>query len=86
MDFEKWIELGVKKKASDLHLCSGHYPRLRIDGELQVLEGYSRVDEKEIKMLSQTLLTEPKYLQSAGRSSRINKLETSSRKPAEIIF
>ncbi|ACQ67235.1 type IV pili twitching motility protein PilT [Candidatus Williamhamiltonella defendens] len=67
MDFEKWIELGVKKKASDLHLCSAHYPRLRIDGELQVLEGYSRVDEKEIKMLSQTLLTEPKYLQLAEK-------------------
>ncbi|KAA8997745.1 type IV pilus twitching motility protein PilT [Affinibrenneria salicis] len=35
MDLDEWVALSVKQNASDLHLCSGHHPVLRIDGELR---------------------------------------------------
>lgn len=37
MDIDEFVALSVKHNASDLHLCAGHPPMLRIDGELQPL-------------------------------------------------
>lgn len=36
MNIDDVVNYSVKQNASDLHLCSGHKPRLRIDGFLQV--------------------------------------------------
>ncbi len=41
MDLGQLLQLGVKQKASDLHLAAGLPPMARIDGELVVLTGYS---------------------------------------------
>jgi twitching motility protein PilT len=38
MDIDEFVALSVKHNASDLHLCTGHLPMLRIDGELQAVE------------------------------------------------
>ncbi|MFC3396593.1 type IV pilus twitching motility protein PilT [Brenneria rubrifaciens] len=35
MDVGEWVALSVKHNASDLHLCSGHPPVLRVDGRLR---------------------------------------------------
>lgn len=35
MDVEEIVALSVKHNAADLHLCSGHLPRWRLDGMLQ---------------------------------------------------
>ena len=35
MDVEKIVALSVKHNAADLHLCSGHLPRWRLDGVLR---------------------------------------------------
>ncbi|YCI29950.1 type IV pilus twitching motility protein PilT [Erwinia sp. PK3-005] len=35
MDVEEIVALSVKHNAADLHLCSGHLPRWRLDGVLQ---------------------------------------------------
>lgn len=34
MDINSFVALSVKQNASDLHLCTGHVPRIRVDGEL----------------------------------------------------
>ncbi|WP_192459144.1 type IV pilus twitching motility protein PilT [Musicola keenii] len=34
MDVSEWVCASVKQNASDLHLCSGHPPVMRIDGQL----------------------------------------------------
>ncbi|BES86117.1 type IV pilus twitching motility protein PilT [Pectobacterium araliae] len=35
MELDEWMARSVKHNASDLHLCSGHPPVLRVDGRLQ---------------------------------------------------
>ncbi|WP_339057221.1 PilT/PilU family type 4a pilus ATPase [Candidatus Regiella endosymbiont of Tuberolachnus salignus] len=62
MDFEQLIVLSTKHNASDLHLCSGHYPRLRIDGLLRPFPEYSPVNNNELQALCQQLLNEAQRL------------------------
>lgn len=38
MDFNTLLATSVKQNASDLHLCAGYSPRLRIDGQLCPLD------------------------------------------------
>lgn len=38
MNINDLVYYSVKQNASDLHLCSGHQPRLRIKGELHILD------------------------------------------------
>ncbi|MEG2041467.1 MAG: type IV pili twitching motility protein PilT, partial [Hafnia sp.] len=38
MDFCDLLARSVKQNASDLHLCTGYPPVLRIDGALQTIE------------------------------------------------
>ncbi|WP_342221582.1 PilT/PilU family type 4a pilus ATPase [Candidatus Fukatsuia endosymbiont of Tuberolachnus salignus] len=62
MDFEEFVAFSVKHKASDLHLCSGHHPRLRIDGVLQSLQQYAPLSDSWTQILCQQLLNERQYL------------------------
>jgi len=62
MDFEQLIVLSMKHNASDLHLCSGHYPRLRIGGLLRPFPEYSPVNNSELQALCQQLLNEVQRL------------------------
>ncbi|OTA21020.1 Twitching motility protein PilT [Xenorhabdus beddingii] len=50
MNMEKWVSLSVKHNASDLHLCIGQVPVLRINGVL-----YPQIQLAEIQ--SSTLVT-----------------------------
>ena len=44
------IELVIQKKASDLHICAGMPPMLRIDGKLTLTE-YEPLTKEETKAL-----------------------------------
>ncbi|TFZ48786.1 type IV pilus twitching motility protein PilT [Serratia proteamaculans] len=56
MDIDEFVALSVKHNASDLHLCTGHRPMLRIDGELQPLEGAEILTEARMRLLCNSVL------------------------------
>lgn len=56
MDIDEFVALSVKHNASDLHLCTGHRPMLRIDGDLQPLEGAEMLTEASMHLLCSMLL------------------------------
>ncbi|CNI82819.1 twitching motility protein PilT [Yersinia rohdei] len=62
-DFEHKVAVSVKHNASDLHLCTGYHPVLRIDGELKTLAHWPRVDANWLYGLSQHVLTEEQQSQ-----------------------
>ncbi|KEY60704.1 type IV pilus twitching motility protein PilT [Serratia sp. DD3] len=57
MDIDKFVALSVKHNASDLHLCSGHLPMLRIDGELQAVAGEEIISPQQMEAGCKRLLT-----------------------------
>ncbi|AGO56930.1 YggR [Serratia plymuthica 4Rx13] len=69
MDIDEFMALSVKHNASDLHLCAGHQPMLRIDGELQPLEGAEILTQERMHQLCGTLLQPPQrqLLQQHGQ-------------------
>ncbi|CAI2415911.1 type IV pilus twitching motility protein PilT [Serratia plymuthica] len=69
MDIDEFVALSVKHNASDLHLCAGHQPMLRIDGELQPLEGAEILTQERMHQLCGTLLQPPQrqLLQQHGQ-------------------
>lgn len=48
LSIENFIEYVVKNKASDLHLSSGNYPMVRIDGELAIIEDSVVIEGAEL--------------------------------------
>lgn len=69
MDIDEFVALSVKHNASDLHLCAGHQPMLRIDGELQPLEGAEILTQEHMHQLCGALLQPPQrqHLQQQGQ-------------------
>ncbi|VEI21147.1 Type II secretory pathway, ATPase PulE/Tfp pilus assembly pathway, ATPase PilB [Serratia plymuthica] len=69
MDIDEFVALSVKHNASDLHLCAGHQPMLRIDGELQPLEGAEILTRERMHQLCGALLQPPQrqHLQQQGQ-------------------
>lgn len=69
MEIDQWIALSVKHNASDLHLCSGHFPLLRINGELYPVEGAEKLSATALEQLGLTLLTptQQQALQQQGQ-------------------
>ncbi|QUY47675.1 type IV pilus twitching motility protein PilT [Serratia plymuthica] len=69
MDIDEFVALSVKHNASDLHLCAGHRPMLRIDGELQPLEGAETLTRERMHQLCGALLQPPQrqHLQRRGQ-------------------
>lgn len=69
MDIDEFVALSVKHNASDLHLCAGHHPMLRIDGELQPLEGAEILTQEHMHQLCGALLQPPQrqHLQQQGQ-------------------
>ncbi|WP_431225067.1 type IV pilus twitching motility protein PilT [Serratia sp. L9] len=69
MDIDEFVALSVKHNASDLHLCAGHLPMLRIDGELRAAEGGERVSPQQMETGCKSLLTAGMWqqLQQAGQ-------------------
>ncbi|EKN4695796.1 type IV pilus twitching motility protein PilT [Yersinia ruckeri] len=58
MDFDEWVAASVKHNASDLHLCTGHYPVLRIAGDLHIFKHLTQVTPMWMENLAQQLLNE----------------------------
>ncbi|AHG19451.1 hypothetical protein Z042_07310 [Chania multitudinisentens RB-25] len=66
MDIDKLVVLSVKHNASDLHLCTGHQPMLRIDGELRPVEEIEAVSHSQMAGWCETLLTQEQRQQLQG--------------------
>ncbi|MCR9000129.1 type IV pilus twitching motility protein PilT [Rahnella perminowiae] len=69
MDIDGLVGRSVKQNASDLHLCTGYPPVLRIDGELCRCEDLPVVDASQMLGLTREWLdaTEQYALQQAGQ-------------------
>ncbi|AOR62275.1 type IV pilus twitching motility protein PilT [Pectobacterium wasabiae] len=48
MELDEWVARSVKHNASDLHLCSGHPPVLRVDGRLQPENTLPRLTPEQV--------------------------------------
>lgn len=57
MDIDQFVALSVKHNASDLHLCAGHPPMLRIDGEIRSVEAAEILTPERMLALCDLLLT-----------------------------
>lgn len=58
MSIHDYLEMVVKREASDLHLVVGNKPMLRIDGMLQPIPGTSPLTEEEVEKLVFELVSE----------------------------
>lgn len=69
MDIDELVALSVKHNASDLHLCTGHLPMLRIDGELRAVEGGDILSQQQMAAWCQTQLPQTMWqqLQQVGQ-------------------
>ncbi|ERK12000.1 Twitching motility protein PilT [Serratia fonticola AU-P3(3)] len=69
MDIDEFVALSVKHNASDLHLCTGHLPMLRIDGELQAVERGEILTLQQMSAWCQTQLSQTMWqqLQQVGQ-------------------
>ncbi|UAN45110.1 type IV pilus twitching motility protein PilT [Serratia sp. JSRIV001] len=69
MDIDEFMALSVKHNASDLHLCTGHLPMLRIDGELQAVERGEILTQQQMSAWCQTQLSQMMWqqLQQVGQ-------------------
>lgn len=69
MDIDEFVALSVKHNASDLHLCTGHLPMLRIDGELQAVESGEILTQQQMKAWCQAQLSKTMWqqLQQVGQ-------------------
>ena len=68
-DFANKVADSVNHNASDLHLCTGYHPVLRIDGELKTFTHWPRVNASWLNGLSQYLLSDAqqRQLQQSGQ-------------------
>lgn len=62
MNIEEIVVLSVKHNAGDLHLCCGHLPMWRCDGQLTVIPGQQEVDNDQLTMLADRWLTDEQQL------------------------
>uniref|UniRef100_A0A182SVB9 Bacterial type II secretion system protein E domain-containing protein n=1 Tax=Anopheles maculatus TaxID=74869 RepID=A0A182SVB9_9DIPT len=58
MDIDEFVALSVKHNASDLHLCTGQRPMLRIDGELRGVAEAESVAPAQMATWCEALLTQ----------------------------
>lgn len=85
MDIDNFVELSVKQNASDLHLCTGHRPMLRIDGELTACQNSPPLEHQQLSNLSESWLGAAQLLElmqlgqadaavtlASGRRIRVN--------------
>lgn len=63
MDIDEFVALSVKHNASDLHLCTGHLPMLRIDGELRAIDGGEILTQQQMAAWCQTQLSQAMWQQ-----------------------
>lgn len=56
--YEKYLELVISQSGSDLHMCAGNYPAIRVDNQLLQLDKENILSSKEMETLSQHLLND----------------------------
>lgn len=81
MDINGFVERSVKQNASDLHLCAGHQPMLRTQGELQPLSPSPKISVENMRWLSEQWL-EPQQqdeLQREGQTDCAITLDSGQR-------
>ncbi|RLM19065.1 type IV pili twitching motility protein PilT [Brenneria alni] len=71
MHVDEWVALSVKHNASDLHLCSGHSPVLRVDGQLRTENTLPCLGSDQLEQWCSTWL-EPPQLQQLRQSGQID--------------
>ncbi|MBP3510108.1 type IV pilus twitching motility protein PilT [Oscillibacter sp.] len=92
MFVETLIEKAAVCKASDLHIAYGVPPKVRIDGELQDLEGFAPLTDQDCETVAQELLGAPMpalgerdlSLEVAGRRVRVNLFRQSGHVSAAL--
>lgn len=55
MSLQELLERTISSNASDLHLCTGYRPMLRVDGKLQTLEVPPLTEEKTLDFIAELL-------------------------------
>ena len=63
---DELLELLLEKSGSDLHLTSGHRPRLRVHGDLEELEGFRALFSEELDLLLERITPERNRAQFAA--------------------
>ncbi|WP_025120082.1 MULTISPECIES: type IV pilus twitching motility protein PilT [unclassified Serratia (in: enterobacteria)] len=88
MDIDEFVALSVKHNASDLHLCTGHLPMLRIDGELQAVENGETLTDQQMATWCQTQLPPALWqqLQRVGQLDRALTLVEDTRLRANFFL
>ncbi|TQI82178.1 twitching motility protein PilT [Serratia fonticola] len=88
MEIDEFVALSVKHNASDLHLCTGHLPMLRIDGELRGIEGEERISSQQMAMWCKRLLEQGLWqqLQQVGQLDLALTLEGGIRLRANFFL
>ncbi|ATA22668.1 type IV pili twitching motility protein PilT [Brenneria goodwinii] len=71
MNVGEWVSLSVKHNASDLHLCSGHPPVLRVDGQLRAENTLPRLRADQLEQWCAAWL-EPPQLQQLRQSGQLD--------------
>jgi len=61
MDFDKFLEIAVKCKASDLHLKAESPPLLRIHGEIVPLKQMPPLSAGQVKQMAMSIMDETQY-------------------------
>lgn len=67
MGIQEFLEIVVKKEASDLHIVTGHPPVIRIDGQLIPLTSAQLAPEEAESLVFQLLSTEQKEMFSVNK-------------------
>ncbi len=62
MSIQEYLEIVVKKEASDLHLVTGHAPSVRIDGQLVPLTASQLSPEETEALVNELLSTEQREM------------------------
>ena len=61
IDLKELLEISIKEQASDLHICVGHFPTLRIAGRLIPLLKKKKIAPEDGHGLAQALTTEEQW-------------------------
>jgi twitching motility protein PilT len=58
---DELLELLKERKGSDLHLSTGLAPRMRVRGEVEVIEGWAALDDAAMRALMQEITTDVRW-------------------------
>ena len=60
-NFESYLKMVAEQNASDLHLCAGRPPILRIDGKLYPVSGEEKLSEQMMVGIARAILNDSQY-------------------------